>query len=117
MADFPPVTPADSPSDAAGWASVTPSGQGTAPYDIQAPMDGSISGKFDAANSLSGAGVLYAQGPRQQEAHALLTSPQGAGAMNVITGFPDYESANVMPDYGAVAQSDGNPVPLPLIIS
>ncbi len=117
MADFPAVTPADSPSDAAGWASVTPSGQGTAPYDIQAPMDGSIGGKLNAANALSAAGVLYPQGPRQAEARAILESPQGAGAMNVIAGFPDYESADVMPNYGAVAQSDGNPVPLPLIIS
>jgi hypothetical protein len=44
----PPVTPADTPSDAAGYAMVTPHGQGPAPYDIQAPM-ADLSGAFDSA--------------------------------------------------------------------
>ena len=93
-----PVTPADGPSDAAGYAGVTPSGQGTAPYDIAAPQDiAGIGGTFDAANALSGSGVLYPEGPRQHQAQALLESPQGAPAMSVTSGFPDYENTDVSP--------------------
>jgi hypothetical protein len=44
-----------------------------------------------------GAGIPDRYGPRQQEAEALLMSPQGAGAMNVTAGFTDYESADVSP--------------------
>jgi hypothetical protein len=98
MADFPAVTPADSPSDPSGFDAVTPHGRGPAPYDIAAPqaIDG-IAAAFDAANALAGAGVLYSRGPRQDETEALLTSPQGAGEMSVVSGFPDYESTDVNP--------------------
>lgn len=93
-----PVTPADGPSDAAGWAKVTPSGAGPAPYDLNAPQDiDGITAAFNAANDLTGAGVLYPKGPRQQEAAAIMDSVQGFGAANVITGFPDYETADIMP--------------------
>ena len=93
-----PVTPADSPSDAAGWAQVEPPGRGPAPYDISAPQDiAGIGAAFDAASALTGAGVLYPQGPRQREAQAILESPQGAASSNVFAGFPDYESADVRP--------------------
>ena len=83
-----PVTPADSPSDPAGYASVTPHGQGPAPYDIQAPMD-DLTGVFDAANSLGGAGFLYPQGPRQAQSAALLNSAAGfaSGGYDVDAGF------------------------------
>jgi hypothetical protein len=91
MADFPAVTPADSPSEPSSYAAVPVQGM-----DIQAPME-DLTATFDAANSLAGAGVLYPQGPRQAESQALLESPQGAGAMSVIAGFPDYESADIMP--------------------
>ena len=83
--------------------------------DIQAPME-DLAGTFDAANSLAGAGVLYSQGPRQAQSQALLESPPGAQAMNVLAGFPDYESADVMPDYSPSLGTGHNPVPLPLII-
>ena len=93
-----PVTPADSPGDAAGWAEVTPPGAGPAPYDISGPQDiTGITGAFDAANALAASGVLYPEGPRQSEAQALLDSPQGAPAMNVLAGFPDYESSDISP--------------------
>jgi hypothetical protein len=71
-----PVTPADSPSSPEGYASVTPHGQGPAPYDIQAPQ-ADLSGVFDAANAVAGSGVLYPQGPRQSMTETLMQSPQG----------------------------------------
>lgn len=110
MADFPAMTPADSASDAAGYDSVP-----VQDMDICAPLDSAIGPALDAANALAGAGVLYPQGPRQQETRALLESPQGAGAMNVTSGYPDFESADIMPDYSPSLSTDYNPVPLPLI--
>jgi hypothetical protein len=103
-----PVTPQDGPADAAGWAQVTPSGQGPgpAPYDISAPQDiAGIGGAVQTAMGLSGgaegagpgAGIPDRHGPRQAQAEAILESPQGAGAMNVTAGFPDYESSDVSP--------------------
>ena len=93
-----PVTPHDGPSDPAGWAKVTPEGIGTAPYDIAGPQDiAGIGAALDAATGLTGAGVLYPQGPRQREAQAILESPQGAESSDVFAGFPDYESSDVRP--------------------
>lgn len=101
-----PVTPSDGPSSPAGWAAVTPSGAGTAPYDISAPQDiGGLTGALSAAMDLTGggegsgpgAGIPDRSSPRQQESAALLDSPQGAGAMNVLGGFPDYESTDIGP--------------------
>lgn len=101
-----PVTPQDSPGNAAGYAGVTPHGQGPAPYDISGPQDiGGIEAAVQAAMGLSGgaegagpgAGIPDRHSPRQAEAQALLTSPQGAPAMNVTAGFPDYESSDVNP--------------------
>jgi hypothetical protein len=85
----PATTPADSPSDPAGYAAVTPHGQGPAPYDIQAPMDGTIAGAFDSANAVGGAGFLYPQGPRQAAAETLIQSPQGfaSDGYDIIAGF------------------------------
>jgi hypothetical protein len=84
-----PVTPADGPGDAAGWAMVTPHGQGTAPYDIQAlgGIEESITAGFGAANALSGAGFLYTQGPRQAATERLLDSPQGFSAGGGTSGY------------------------------
>jgi len=101
-----PVTPADSPGDAAGYSGVTPDGQGTAPYDISAPQDiGGIEAALTAAMDLSGggegsgpgAGIPDRDSPRQQESEAILMSPAGAPAMNVTSGFPDYESSDIDP--------------------
>ena len=72
------ITPSDTPSSPAGYAEVTPHGQGTAPYDVQAPQ-GDLTGIFDEANALSAAGVLYAQGPRQAMTETLMQSPAGFG--------------------------------------
>ena len=83
-----PVTPADGPGDAAGWAAVAPHGPGTAPYDIAAPLDtAAITAAFDAANALTGAGFLYPQGPRQAAAQHLLDSPQGFSAGGGTSGY------------------------------
>jgi hypothetical protein len=93
-----PVTPAVAPAVPAQFGAVTPHGRGPAEYDIAAPQDiAGIGSALDAAGGLSGAGVLYPQGPRQSEAAALLDSPQGSGAMSVLAGFPDYEDADVNP--------------------
>lgn len=101
-----PVTPQAGPGDAAGWAQVTPAGQGPAPYDIAGPQDiGGIEAAVQAAMDLSGgaegsgpgAGIPDRHGPRQAQAEAILESPQGAGAMNVTAGFPDYGSSDVSP--------------------
>jgi hypothetical protein len=74
------ITPADSPSSPAGFASVTPHGRGPAPYDIQAPLaDGEIGAAFSMANDLGGSGVLYPMSERITQAKTLLESPQGFG--------------------------------------
>src|SRR5258708_38342429 len=71
-----PVTPRDTPSSPSGYASVTPHGQGPAPYNIQAGAP-DLSGVFGSANATAGAGVLYAQSERQRQTEVLLTSPPG----------------------------------------
>lgn len=74
------ITPSDSPSAPAQYDAVTPHGQGTAPYDVQAGNDlDAITSAMDGANALAGSGVLYPQGPRQMQTEALLESPQGFG--------------------------------------
>lgn len=92
------ITPADSPSSPEGYASVTPHGRGTAPYDIQAPLQ-DLSGEFDAANSVAGAGVLYPQGPRQAETETMLQSPQGfaVGGYDIDAGSHDQWPNNIEP--------------------
>lgn len=102
------VTPADTPSHAEGYAGVTPPGTGPAPapYDIAAPQPiAAITAAFNAATALTGgqegastgAGMPNRNSPRQQESAAILGSPQGAPGMNVFSGFPDYENADVRP--------------------
>lgn len=76
-----PVTPADSPGDAAGFAMVTPHGRGTAPYDIAGPME-DMAGLAAAAQSLTGPG-----GPRQAASERLLGSPQGMAALDITDGW------------------------------
>ena len=83
-----PVTPADGPGDAAGYAMVTPSGRGTAPYSIQADMDeAAISVAAQGAGAVSGAGIVYGQGARQRATEALLNSPQGFSAGSGTSGY------------------------------
>src|SRR5260370_38156452 len=72
-----PVTPRDTPSSPSGYASVTPHGQGPAPYNIQAGAP-DLSGAFRSANATAGAGGLYAQSERQRQTEALLTAPPGS---------------------------------------
>jgi hypothetical protein len=71
-----PITPRDTPSNPAGFAQVTPHGQGPSWYDIQAPM-ADLSGAYDAAGAVGGAGIVYPQGPRQAQTEQLIQSPQG----------------------------------------
>jgi hypothetical protein len=82
-----PVTPRAPSADPAGFAMVTPHGQGPAPYDIQAPMDATIGGAFDSANAVAGAGVIYPQGPRQAQTARLLDSGQGFSAGGGTSGY------------------------------
>jgi hypothetical protein len=70
------ITPSDSASAPEQYAAVPPHGQGTAPYDVQAPQD-DLSGLVADAGALGGAGVVYPQGPRQQQTETLVQSPPG----------------------------------------
>jgi hypothetical protein len=86
----PPVTPADSPGDAAGFAMVTPHGRGPAPYDIQAPSDeAAVQAAYDGAGAVSAAGVsaYHHIGTRQAEARQLLESPSGFSAGGGTSGY------------------------------
>ncbi len=87
-----PVTPAAGPSNPAGYAMVSPHGQGTAPYDIQANLDAiqaEVQSQFDAAGLSAAAGVsAYAQqGERQAQTERLLDSPQGFSAGGGLSGY------------------------------
>lgn len=85
-----PVTPAAGPADAAGYATVTPHGRGTAPYDIAAPLDdAAIQAAWDGAGAVAAAGVsVYpGQGTRQREAQELLDSPQGFSSGGGTSGY------------------------------
>ena len=75
------ITPSDSPSAPAQYAAVPVSGT-----DIQAPQ-ADLSGVFDAANAVAGAGVLYGQGPRQQQTEKLIQSPPGFGEFDITAGY------------------------------
>jgi hypothetical protein len=84
-----PVTPHDTPSSPAGFASVTPHGQGPAPYDIQAEHP-DLTGTFEAAGALTASGLFPyypAQSPRQADAEALLKSPPGYQDFDIYGGF------------------------------
>ena len=77
------ITPADSPSSPADYASVAVS-----QMDIQAPA-ADLSAACDAAQSAAMA--------RQPQAAAILDSPQGSGAMNVTAGWTGDWPADVEP--------------------
>lgn len=99
----PVVTPADGPSDPAGYASVTPHGVGPAPYSITAPLD-DLAGAFDAAGvSAAGISSYSTQGPRQAQAEHLLMSPQGFSAGGGTSGYdvtPGYSGSSDDPMNG-----------------
>ena len=88
------ITPAGGVSDPAGYASVTPHGQGPAPYNIQAEMP-DVQSAWDASMAVAagdegtstGLGLPDRNSPRQQESLSLLASPQGAGAFSIDAGF------------------------------
>ena len=82
----PVITPADTPSSPSGYAAVTPHGQGTAWYDVQAPQQ-DLTASVETAGRLTGAGVVYPRGPRQAETEALLQSPMGFGEFDVTAGY------------------------------
>ena len=101
------ITPQAGPGDPAGYGMVTPHGQGTAPYDIQADLgaiEADITTRVNASGSVSGAGIVYPQGARQREAMGLLDSPQGFNSGGGLSGYdipsgwsgePDESWANV----------------------
>lgn len=109
-----PVTPAGAPGDPAGFATVTPSGAGPAPYDIQDNnWEPAITAVTDAAGAVSGAGVVYPRGARQEAAAELLDSPQGFSAGGGTSGYditpgwsgePD-ESWPVNPQPGVILET------------
>jgi hypothetical protein len=65
------ITPSDTPSAPAQFDAVTPHGQGTAPYDVQAPM-ADLAAMTESAVSLTSPG-----GPRQSQAETLLSGSDG----------------------------------------
>lgn len=87
------ITPSDSPS-APGLYEAVP----TQDTNIQAPQ-ADLSGVFDAANAVAGAGVLYPSGPRQAQTEALLSSPQGFAVegYDIDAGFSAGWDTNVEP--------------------
>jgi hypothetical protein len=91
------ITPADTPSSPADYAGVTPHGQGPAPYDIQADQ-ADVAGLCAAAERLTGAGVLYPQGPRQAQTEALLNSPQGYADFDITAGYSSGGGDNGWPN-------------------
>ena len=93
-----PVTPHDTPSSPAGFASVTPHGQGPAPYNIQAPQ-ADLGGEVGAAGAVAGAGVVYPRGARQAQTQQLLQSPAGFGVAgyDIDAGSADRWPNNVEP--------------------
>ena len=95
-----PVTPSASPPIRPGVGPVGDSWVGTAPYDISAPQDiPGISAAVEAAGRLTGAGIVYPQGPRQRATNnGILDTPQGADSANVFDGFPDYENEDLRPN-------------------
>jgi hypothetical protein len=103
-----PVTPADSPGDAAGWAMVAPHGQGTAPYDIQAPSDeAAVTAAWQGAGAVAGAGVVYPRGARQRETEVLMDSPFGFAAGGGTSGYDITSGWSGEPD----ESWDNNPQP------
>ena len=83
-----PVTPADTPADAAGFAGVSPHGRGPAWYDIQAPADeAAIAAAAAGAAAVAGAGVVYPRGTRQAQTEVLLSSSQGFSAGGGTSGY------------------------------
>ncbi len=95
-----PVTPRDTPSSPGGYSSVTPHGQGPAPYDIQAPA-GDLSGAFAGAGNLSAGreNDIYGVGPRQRQTETLLTSDAGfaLGGYDIDAGWTGNWPGNVEP--------------------
>ena len=79
-----PVTPADSPSDPSGYASVTPSGIGPAPYDLFDPMANmDLSGAVQAARGAvrrSGRHQHRRRRQRVREHHGATSGCDGAAA-------------------------------------
>jgi hypothetical protein len=97
----PVVTPADTPSDPSGYASVTPHGQGPAPYSITAPLD-DLAGAANAAGAIAGAGIVYPQGSRQAATAALLDSVQGFSAGGGTSGY------DITPGYSGSSDDPGD---------
>ena len=75
------ITPADSPSSPADYAAVPVQGM-----DIQAPQ-ADLAAAVEAAGALSGAGIVYPQGPRQAQTEKLIQSPPGFGDFDITAGY------------------------------
>lgn len=76
----PHATPADSPSSPL-YGSVTPHGQGPAPYDIQAPVE-DLDGLAASAMAQTAPGS-----GRQSDTEAFLSSPAGTGELSITGGM------------------------------
>lgn len=81
------ITPSDSPSSPPDYADVAVSG-----FGIQAPVDGSIQGAFDATTREMGPG-----GPRQAATEQLIQSPPGYADFSIYGGTTAGWPADVTP--------------------
>jgi hypothetical protein len=72
------ITPSDGPSAPELYGAVSPHGQGTAPYDVQAGQ-ADLSGMFSAATAAAMA--------RQPATETLLSSDQGYGEQDILAGY------------------------------
>jgi len=105
-----PVTPQATPSDPRGYAMVTPSGTGPAPYNIQAPMDdltAAVQASMDltggSEGAPTGAGLPDRMSPRQSAAQHLMDSPQGFNSGGGTSGWditPGYSGSSDDPMNG-----------------
>ena len=93
------ITPSDTPSSPSNYESVTPHGQGPAPYNIQAPQQ-DLTAAVAGAGAITGAGIVYGMGPRQQQARALMESPQGFASQgyDIDAGYPGTWGTDKEPD-------------------
>lgn len=87
------ITPSDSPSSPEMYNAVPVS-----QVNIQAPQQ-DLTAVVEAAGRLSGAGIVYPQGPRQAETGTMLQSPQGFGSQgyDIDAGYSGTWSGDVEP--------------------
>lgn len=107
-----PITPRDTPSYPAGFASVMPSGQGPAWYNIEAPLD-DLAGIAAAARDITGgqegtstgdgaAGFGNMMGPRQSATATMMNSGAGFSSGGGTSGY------DILPGWSGSSDDPGD---------